>query len=821
MFAKAFWLSTAASIMIVASPATAQSTAPAAEQSDTSNMGDIIVSARKRQESLLKVPVVENVVTAQQIENYAITDFTDLTTKVPGLSMGGAVLAIGPQISLRGVGTATLDAGVDQSISLNLDGLSLTQGLAYTSGVFDLAQAEVLKGPQALFFGKNSPGGVIALRTADPGNELEVMGRLGYEFAARTARAEAILSGPITDTFGMRLAGMVSTQDGLFRNVAEVPAGLGLGSKTPKKDRLQQTDSYIFRTTAVWKPDPSFDARLKVNFVRDKTDGTGNENQIVSCPDGTGAVPGFGLPFFSPNENCKLDNKLSFVDLDPAAFPRVRNGGTPFIDIRQKFGTLEMNYRPADAVTLTSVTGYYNVKTDTFINGTQAGLAGPALYADNQFSREDFTQEFRLDTDFSGPINTTLGAFYQDGRVQNIVDLGGNTALGLPSYIGAGTQRIDIKAYSLFGQLRYKPVETIELAGGVRWTDEKRSMLAIRTANFGDSALLATPIVIPQPKLSASNFSPEATITYTPTNDFTVFASFKRGYKSGSYTITTPLSPGDDKSFGDEKVTGGELGIKTRLLDRQITANLAGYYYKYQGLQTGANAVAAGGVPVIITVNAGGAEVYGLDFDMNYRPAGISGLTLNFAANWNHARFTKLNNVPCYGGQTIELGCNTGPTVPDATVTPEGVRYTSQDLTGTRLVRAPEWQLTGGFNYELPVGNSYKLNLGADAQFSTSYPGALSLRKDVIQKSYATVNATVSFGREDGSWDFAVIGNNLTNKYTCGSHTTLNYANGQLLGGQNTGGHGFGPAGVDEITCVTRPGREVWVRLTVRPTSRR
>ena len=111
---------------------------------------------------------------------------------MPGLQLGGNVLTVGTQIALRGVGTSSLDAGVDQSVSLNIDGLQLSQAATFDVGMFDMAQVEVLKGPQSLFFGKNSPGGVIAIRTADPGDELEVIARAAT--ASRRTRYAASLS---------------------------------------------------------------------------------------------------------------------------------------------------------------------------------------------------------------------------------------------------------------------------------------------------------------------------------------------------------------------------------------------------------------------------------------------------------------------------------------------------------------------------------------------------------------------------------------------------------------------------------------------------
>src|SRR5262249_15819147 len=154
------------------------------------------------------VPVIETALPRQRLERLQVVNMTDLPKLVPGLNFGQNVLAIGTQVTLRGVGTSSSDPGVDPSVSLNIDGLSMANGLSFQSGMSQLGQIEVLKGPQALFYGKSSPGGVISVRTADPTSEREVIARVSYEAEARTRQGELILSGPVTDTFKVRLAGM-------------------------------------------------------------------------------------------------------------------------------------------------------------------------------------------------------------------------------------------------------------------------------------------------------------------------------------------------------------------------------------------------------------------------------------------------------------------------------------------------------------------------------------------------------------------------------------------------------------------------------------
>src|SRR3546814_823681 len=149
----------------------------------------------------------------------------------------------------------------------------------------------------------------------------------------------------------------------------------------------------------------------------------------------------------------------------------------------------------------------------------------------------------------------------------------------------AGTHAVDIKSASLFGQLRWKPVETLEIAGGVRWTDETRKDAATTLTSAATNTY--TPVDLISPRINSKNWSPELTVTYTPTDNFTVFGALKQGYKSGSYSITTPASSAKDNSFGDEKVQGGEIGFKARTADRSLNVNTAFYYYKYKGLQVG------------------------------------------------------------------------------------------------------------------------------------------------------------------------------------------------------------------------------------------
>lgn len=801
---------------------------------------DIVVLARKRQESILKVPVVVTAVTDEQLQSVAITSVTELPKLVPGLVIAGNILSIGPQVTIRGVGTSSFDPGVDQSVSLNIDGLSLGQGLAFGSAMFDVAQVEVLKGPQALFYGKSSPGGVISLRTADPSDYFELIARAGYEFEAREMRGELIASGPLSETVMARVSAMYARADGYFINDA-VPV-TATGALAPTHRRNPQPRNFVLRGTLLWNPADDVSVRLKGTHSYDHAENA-ELKQLSNCPEpgqtmtfGSGLVP--GIPpapnFLTPvdpisfigNDNCKYDRRAPQVYLNPAAFPGIPNDGVPYLQNNQNYGTLEINYDITPALALTSTTAFYSLRSSSSVNPTLTVAAAPLFAVTNRFRRREFTQEVRLNSDFSSPLNFTLGAFYEDGQLRDRVAFIRNTTFGFlsPPFTGGfdilnddRESKIDITTYSAFGQLRWAITDQLELAGGARYTDEKRTLNVFDFQNGVD--ITST---LPNTLNRSKTWSPEGTITYTPTDDLTIFGSYKRGFKSGSFSVAVPALPGQDKSFGDEKVKGYEIGVKSRLFDRSLLANVAFYDYRYNGLQVGVIEGFVNNAPVINTRNSGAARTYGVDFDAVYRPPSIEGLSINASVNWNNSKYKQLA-LGCYPNQTVAQGCDQNPVPVTPTATnPATVRFLEQNLSGQRLIRSPEWSANFGFDYQMPVGSGMTLKLTSNNQYSSSYSSFLALNRpnrDNIQRSYFKIDASIAIGAEDDRWELALIGKNLTDKLVASNCSASNTAGGGVLGGEAAG---FptqqGTAGFAEGLCFPDgPGRAVYVRLTFRP----
>jgi iron complex outermembrane receptor protein len=439
------------------------------------------------------------------------------------------------------------------------------------------------------------------------------------------------------------------------------------------------------------------------------------------------------------------------------------------------------------------------------VNASEATFAGPFIAAQNHFRRRLFTEEVRLTSDFSGPLNFMLGGLYEDGFFSNHAEILGNSAYKLAPRFADGLIPVDVRTYSAFGQLRWRIVPELELAGGLRWTDEKRS-----EAPF--NYLTNRAVAVPVPVLRARNVAPEFTLTYTPTDDLTLFAAAKQNYKSGSFNVGTPASPGLNNAFRDERVRGAEVGLKSRLLDRQLALNVAGYYYRYKNLQVGARTPVSDGVPRIVTLNAASAKTYGVDFDAAFRPAGAEGLSLNLAINWNLGRYLNFDNAPCYGGQLASEGC-------DQLFNPLVDAYTAQDLSGTPLVRAPKWHANFGFSYERQIARDAKLILTNSNEFSSRYATFLAVGRphdDNYQRRFLKTDLSLAVRTLDDRLEFAVIGKNISDKVTTGACTSANNAAGTILPNPS-GGTERGPAGLDEVGCFAERGREVWLRLTWKP----
>src|SRR3990167_996152 len=190
-------------------------TAFAAEEPEASTaLPEVIVTARKRDENIQNIPVAMTALSGEQLDALSVRTIEEISATTPTLAVSRGSSGSGATISLRGIGSTYTSIGIEQSVAVNVDGVYYGQGRIINEGFFDMRQVEILKGPQALFFGKNATAGVLSFTSANPGSEFEAMGRVGYEFNSKTPSIEAVVSGPVSDTLGLRMAVRAARMDG-------------------------------------------------------------------------------------------------------------------------------------------------------------------------------------------------------------------------------------------------------------------------------------------------------------------------------------------------------------------------------------------------------------------------------------------------------------------------------------------------------------------------------------------------------------------------------------------------------------------------------
>ena len=440
-------------------------------------------------------------------------DFYRLGDRVPGLVIGDNVASTGANASIRGIGSSSFNFAIDGAVSVNVDGMQFSHGHVLRQGFFDVQQVEVFKGPQALFFGKNSPAGIISIQTKDPGEETELSGSVGYEFEAEEVRVEAIASGQLSDTLKGRVAVAYTDQEGYFNNIAQPTPGLG--GVNPKHRSFPEGDTLYARGTLLFEPNDRVTARFKITYEEVDFIGDGAPTNFVGCD-----------PNLDPFENCKLDNEVANADLDPNFFPTMSNGGEPFHYNEALFSSLEFDIDVSDTLNLVSVTGYSENDFDFLTNGayesgtldlTSAIFGFPAsvlVGADSADMHRYVTQEFRLTSDYKGPVNFVAGGFYEDGKQE----YDQRVTIPLLGVTLVNFQTIDIETWSAFGQVLWDITDNVELAVGARYIHEERDLSV---------TIAGVPQVPDVDELSEDELLPEVTFNWQFKEDYSVFAAYR------------------------------------------------------------------------------------------------------------------------------------------------------------------------------------------------------------------------------------------------------------------------------------------------------
>ncbi len=800
-------VSASAAAVACAAPRLAHA-ADAAPAARPQALEEIVVTARKRDENIQNIPVAVTAVSAAKLDRYNLRNIEGIAQSTPQLNVVRGNSGSGATISLRGIGSSFTSIGIEQSVAVNLDGVYYGQGRILNEGFFDMKQVEILRGPQALFFGKNATAGVISFQSADPGAHFEALARVGYEFESRAVNYEGVVSGPVNDQLGLRLAVRYSDQTGGYMtndapastlmtlDVAKGFAPSFHAVPAPVRELPQEKD-FGARLTAKYTPNDNFSLVLKGSVSKYRTKDATWNYEIVNCPLGHTQV--------NPAQGCDAPWHMQQnpVPADIAASNPIlnRHGGQLYQDYDAYALSAGATYT-GDKVDVTSVTGFHHFVNYFLGDYDFTGGANGGTWGFERSRYRALSEELRIQTKLDGPLNFMTGLYAQSTKMnflQQIIFPGAleDSSVADPSLRYLTVEKLahtDGRTIAGFAQAQWKILPDLELDAGGRYTDETKDstftqpyVIAPFQAAFRQDHLLAA-------NQKFNNFAPEVTLTWRPASDWTAFVAYKHGYKSGGFSISaldTVTTTVNDVAFGPEKVKGWEGGVRAFLADHTLRLALDAYDYEYDGLQVDYFDAAQ---IKFVTRNAGSSTAKGVEFEGEWAPPPIPGLTLRGTLAYNKSRYKSFHNAPCWVGQTPAEGC-----------TLDALGSGIQDLSGKPTALAPEWVGALEANYEHNLGDGLVFGASANMRYSSDYFANPWAQPAAKQTSYTTLDASLRLRTRDTRWELAVIGKNLSNKFVAA------YIQDAPSSGSGTGT----AAGVrSDLAAAVNPPRTVAVQVT-------
>lgn len=677
-----------------AAPAQSTERVEEAAHADSSG-GDIIVTAQRRSENLMNVPVAISAFSGETLATSGITNVQAIQVATPALVINNT----GPNVQpfIRGVGSRLLQNGFDPSVATYIDGRYISRQTAISMDLFDVQRVEVLKGPQGVLFGRNASAGAIRVITNEVSNDAEGMFKIGYgNYNQLTAQAMGNM--PLSDNFGIRIAGLTEQRDGFAANID--PRG-----------RREWDDKSLSAVRGKARFDNgTVDAKLTLSYWR-QNDEAGNDTVALGpLQYHTGIVRG---------------------GTTGIGVKQVSTQVTKPITKREFAGEFDLGIDLGGA-RLSSITSYANLKNVLSFDGD--GTSAVLVDAFIQERAKTFAQEVQISSDNGGPIEWIAGAYFFKDKVGYDIFIDNGTRL-----FSQGHQFVETTSYAGFGQLGWNLTDSLKLVVGGRYTTDKKSV------SLTPSDYLGIPTVSPSnsDKASWSKFTPTATIEYSFA-DTLLYAKFARGFKSGGYNYPYgglgPVNP--------EVLDMYELGMKSSLFDRKVRLTLSGYYYDYKDLQV--SRAATEGSAVIVTQNAANARLYGIDADLSWSVT--DDLTLSGGFAWQHSEYSNYDLATVKVFRALQPG-GSGPGMIDIAYDAQGeqlLRAPKFSAYASLNYAIPVGSGTMPVNIAYSYKGAYNFDFVAD-------PSTDVLR----QKAYHLVNGRIGYEPGNGGWSVGLWVNNL------------------------------------------------------------
>jgi iron complex outermembrane receptor protein len=731
--------------------------------------GEIIVTARRREESLTDVPIAITALSGDQLERSGAIDITAVAEQAPNVTLEASRATNSTLTAfIRGVGQQDPVSGFEQGVGIYLDDVYLNRPQAAVLDIYDVQRIEVLRGPQGTLYGRNTVGGAVKYVTRKIGMDprLSLRGTYGtYNQADGVITA----STPVGDGT-LRLGG----------SLARLSRG-GFGDNLTTGRENYNKDIWAGRGTIEVHGDGIF-ARLSADYTHDKSNERGGHRLIPGQLSG------------APVLNDVFDTRGGLV--------------SPTQDVKAWGTSLFIEGELNDTLTVRSITAYRKDDSATPIDFDAlpaADLDVPGFYRNRQTS-----QEVQLLIN-SGRFNGLIGAYYLNAKALTQFDVRlFTTVAGLTAFTSADVSTDTLAAFADF---TYDFTDQFSLSVGGRYTWDERSATILRQNYLGGGSpvfggagvAFGAPGTNFRGKSTFKKFTPRASLSFKPAEGHNLYISFSQGFKGGGFDprgagVNAPDLNGNGiredsevaafLSFKPEKVNSYEVGYKAALMDRKLNVAFAAFRMDYTDVQIpGSVACTVSGLPSFCGVvsNAGKARMQGLEFEAR---ADLGALTLSGSVGYIDAKFLRyITNI--------------------ASVPTDVAAY-------RKVQNTPAWTGNVQASYNVALGDGSLALTGGVSWKSKTYQFEIP-NPYLDQPAYQLVDASIVYAAPDKRWTLGVYGKNLFDvKYKTSGYTFMaaNATTGALL--TNASG-ALIPALGREGTLTTFYGnpRQVFVTATV------
>ncbi len=703
--------------LAAASGAVAQEAAET--RAEPTRLDEIVVTARRRSESLQDVPVAVSAFSAERLSDLQADDISGIQYSVPNLYLdkGDASNAV---VYLRGVGQNDSLAFADPGVGIYVDDVFIARSQAAFLELFDVARIEVLRGPQGTLYGRNTIGGAVKFVSSPPPSTPAAYLEAGIgNYASRILNGR--IGGPLIDgVLNGKVAFAYSGRDGYVENAVD---GQDDGDQ----------NSLAGRIALDWTPTDRLQVLVSVDAKRDRPDTSRSPARETAI---TGALTNGTLVTYP-------------AATDPY---RVNVNANGLSDLTGYGGSVTVRYDASDAVTIESITAYREMAFDLNLDVDGAPL--PVLDILVLQDQSQFSQELRASYDAGGRFTGTAGLYYfrDEDTTFSGVDNGAATIFGFP-VVAFGFQtssladtRQETRSWAAFADVSYDLTEKLSIGGGLRYTKEEKSS-GRRFENFFNPAVsvirntppfLAGRGVAGTPITGDADFdafTPKVSVSYTPNQDVLLYGSASRGFKSGGFdgraTNNFSFEP-----FRPEFVWSYEAGAKITGLDGRLTFNAAYFYNDYTDIQvTSFGSDPVTGVFISLFTNAAAATIQGLEFELAARPT--DQLSINASLGLLDAQYDEFDIL--VGG-------------------------TITDVSDRALVNSPEVNASLAVTWEQPLSDAYSLVLHGDAGYRSTVATEITDSPVLQQDAYTLISAFAAIRSTDGVWEVRAGVQNLTDE---------------------------------------------------------